>query len=89
VERDDTAAADWAREAAVRGHAPGQVLMAECLLLGRGVPRDSAAAETWLKSAAHQGNKRAKLLLETLHAEDVKLENTPPSTPSPAPEAVQ
>ena len=65
VERDEETGFHWALEAAHRGYAPAQTLVAECYLDGRGVEQDVERAETWLYRAARLGNKRAKMLLNT------------------------
>jgi len=59
MQNDDAAAAEWYRQAAVRGNAEGCVLLASAYLEGRGVPRDPVRAYVWYDLAARRDHANA------------------------------
>jgi len=59
MQGDDGAAADWYRQAAIRGNAEGCVLLASAYLEGRGVTRDPVRAYAWYDLAARRGHANA------------------------------
>ncbi|MDP6951246.1 MAG: tetratricopeptide repeat protein [Alphaproteobacteria bacterium] len=59
MQGDDAAAADWYRQAAVRGDAAASVLLASAYLEGRGVTRDPVRAYAWYETAAQRGHANA------------------------------
>jgi uncharacterized protein len=59
MQGDDAEAADWYRQAAVRGDAAACVLLASAYLEGRGVARDPVRAYGWYEVAAQRGHANA------------------------------
>lgn len=55
-------AAYWFRKAAEGGDADGQLLLAQAMLQGQGLPRDPGGALSWIQTAAGQGRPDAMVL---------------------------
>ena len=56
VQRNESEAAKWYRQAAEQGYAPGQYSLAVLYLMGSGVRQDIAEALKWYRQAAEQGH---------------------------------
>jgi len=59
-------AADWFRQAAVRGQVSGQAAYGGCLASGLGVERNDSEAAYWLFRSAQQGYSQAIEMLSNL-----------------------
>lgn len=70
VMQDEALAKEWLERAAIAGHAPAQVQLAENLLFGDGSSEDVPAALEWLKLAAAQGDAAAQGTLALLLSDD-------------------
>ena len=68
VEKDETAAAKFYREAAEAGFAPAQYALACLYAGGRGMKRDLKQAAFWYRKAADQGDPEAQNNLGALYA---------------------
>ncbi|MDR2592933.1 MAG: sel1 repeat family protein [Chitinispirillales bacterium] len=66
IERDWVKAAPLLKEAAERGHAQAQALLAELYEDGKGVPQNEYIAFRWYKRAAEQGHTLAQNSVGTL-----------------------
>ncbi|MDR2932382.1 MAG: hypothetical protein LBV27_04675, partial [Oscillospiraceae bacterium] len=60
VEKDDTQAALWFREAAEKGYAPAQCNLGCCYYNGWGTQADDEKAVHWFRLSAEQGNADAQ-----------------------------
>jgi TPR repeat protein len=56
VQKDDTEAMQWYREAAEQGHAAAQYNVGSCYENGTGVLKDEIQAFQWYRKAADQGH---------------------------------
>jgi TPR repeat protein len=56
IAEDYPEAVKWFRMAAERWHAPAQVSLGQCFLMGRGVELNPDEAEKWFRAAAEQGD---------------------------------
>ena len=70
VQRDDSEALKWLRQAAEQGNTKAQRLLGGHYAVGRGVPLDDVYAYMWLNLAAAQGDELAanfrELVSETM-----------------------
>ncbi len=60
VKQDDTQAAAWYKEAAMKGDAEAQYWLGEIYYTGRGVERNEAEGKKWMMESAKQGFAMAK-----------------------------
>jgi len=67
VARDDIAAADWYRKAALQNHAGAEIQLALLYKNGKGLTKDDAAAAGWLRKAADQNVAAAEGMLGQLY----------------------
>jgi TPR repeat protein/tetratricopeptide (TPR) repeat protein len=68
VARDETAAAEFYRRAAQKGHRPGQLRWGLALMHGAGVDANPSEGETWLRRAALAGDPEAAALVGNIYA---------------------
>ena len=67
VARDDAAAADWYRKAALQNHAGAEIQLALLYKNGEGLTKDDAEAAEWLRKAADQNVAAAEGMLGQLY----------------------
>jgi TPR repeat protein len=65
VERDESKAVQWFREAADKGNPRAQFLLAEMLIKGKGTQQDRAQGMEWLQKSANQGFEKAQNTLKS------------------------
>lgn len=72
VATDDAEVLQWYRKAAERGDAGMQTNVGIMYFDGRGAPRDKAEAEMWFRRAAEQGDVRARIILDSVDAKEIR-----------------
>jgi hypothetical protein len=67
----------WIRLGALQGNPDFQLMFAQSLLMGSGVPQDSRQAFEWAQKAARQGSEDAQLMLAHMYADAVGVNRDP------------